>query len=153
MRVSRVAAAAAVAIISTLGVATAHAPSHTLPAGPIRDRHELMEDIGRNAKIINDALKTGSADRITGAAEKIQASATKIPGLFPPGSTDPKSRAKSEIWANWDKFAANAQKLHDSAGALAAAARNNGDVKRAADDVFAICKSCHDDFRVPQKKK
>src|SRR5262245_32378560 len=92
-------------------VARAHEPSHAIPAGPIRERHELMEGIGKNAKIIGDALKAGNETPVAAAAEKIQASAAKIPGLFPQGSTDPKSRAKPEIWTNWAKFEESAKKL------------------------------------------
>ncbi len=124
-----------------------------LPAGPIHDRHDLMEGIGKNAKVINEALKKGEAGPIAPAAEKIRTSAGKITGLFPPGSTHPKSRAKPEIWSNWSKFEGDAKQLETDAGALAAAAKGGGDVKQAADTMFGACKSCHDDFRVPEKKK
>ena len=124
-----------------------------LPAGPIRDRHHLMEGIGKNSKTIGDALKAGKTDPIAGAAEKIQADAAKITGLFPPGSTHPKSRAKPEIWTNWTKFEADAKALQTNAGALATAAKSGGNVNAAADTMFDACKSCHEDFRVPEKKK
>jgi len=124
-----------------------------LPAGPIRERHYLMEDIGKNSKVIGAALKAGDSGPVAGAAENIQADAAKITGLFPPGSSHPKSRAKPEIWTNWAKFEANAKALQSNAGALANAAKSGGDVKAAADTMFDGCKSCHDDFRVPEKKK
>jgi len=124
-----------------------------LPAGPIRDRHHLMEDIGKNSKVIGAALKAGDASPVAGAAEKIQADAAKITGLFPPGSSHPKSRAKPEIWTNWAKFETDAKGLQTDASALANAAKSGGDVKAAADTMFGGCKSCHDDFRVPEMKK
>jgi cytochrome c556 len=83
----------AAAFLLTLAFnAIAHQEMH-LPPGPIKDRHELMEGIGKNAKKIGDALKAGDTKPIPAAADGIAASAHKIPGLFPPGSTNEKSRA------------------------------------------------------------
>jgi cytochrome c556 len=126
--------------------------SEDLPAGPIRDRHELMEGIGKNAKIISDAMKSGAFDPVAGAAEKIQASAAKISALFPPGSTHEKSRAKPDIWTNWTKFEDEAKQLGNKAGALAATAKSGGDVPAGAKAMFGSCKSCHEQFRVPEKE-
>lgn len=128
-------------------------PKEELPPGPIRDRHELMEGIGKNAKAIGGALKSGDQKPIGPAAEKIRDSAGKITALFPAGSTHPKSRAKAEIWSHWDKFEQDAKQLQSDAGALADTAKSGGDVKAASDTMFGACKSCHDDFRVPEKKK
>ncbi|MFI5396039.1 MAG: c-type cytochrome [Candidatus Binatia bacterium] len=133
--------------------AAAHMKKEDLPAGPIRDRHELMEGIGKNAKIIGDALKAGNTAPVAGAAEKLQGDAAKITALFPPGSTHAKSRAKPEIWQNWPKFEEGTKELQANAGRLAAAARSGGDVRAAAKAMFGACKSCHDQFRVPEKKK
>jgi cytochrome c556 len=130
-----------------------------LPAGPIRERHELMKGIGKNAKIIGDALKAGGGQtqvgnaKIADAALSIMNSASKIPGLFPPGSTNPKSRAKPEIWTHWDKFQDNARLLAEAAGVTAQRAQSGGAIKPAADQMFGVCKSCHDEFRAPEKKE
>jgi len=123
-----------------------------LPAGPIRDRHELMEGIGKNAKIIGDALKAHNFGPVAEAAQKIQADAPKIAALFPPGSTHAKSRAKPEIWQDWAKFEAGVKQLEANAGALAAAAKSGGSVPASAQKLFDTCKGCHDQFRVPEKK-
>jgi cytochrome c556 len=154
MRKTAIVMGAIVLIAGGLRAVRAHEAK--LPAGPIRDRHDLMEGQGKNAKIIGDSLKAGGAGdrlRIADAALKIQTSASKIVALFPPGSTDPKSRAKPEIWTHWDKFQEDAKKLEATAGELANAAQSGGDVKPAADAMFGACKSCHDEFRVPEKKK
>jgi cytochrome c556 len=142
-------------IAALLGIVTAVYAQHAedLPAGPIRDRHELMEGIGKNAKVIGDALKSGNFSPVGDAAAKIETSAVKVPLLFPKGSTDPKSRAKPEIWDNWKKFEELAKQLHANAGELARTAKGGGDVKARANDLFATCKSCHDDFRKPEEKK
>ncbi|HXQ20553.1 MAG TPA: cytochrome c [Candidatus Acidoferrales bacterium] len=124
-----------------------------LPAGPIRDRHELMHGIGDNAKVINDAVKAHDFSPVAGAAEKIEAATAKILPLFPQGSTDPKSRAKPEIWTQWPKFEEGVKQLQTAAAALSTAAKNNGDVPGATKTLFGACKSCHDPFRVPEKEK
>lgn len=124
-----------------------------LPPGPIHDRHELMEEVGDNAKLIGDSLKSGNLEPVAGAATKIKDAAAKALVLFPKGSTDPKSRAKDEIWTNWDKFDGLMKELEAKAGELATAAANKGDVGAASKAMFGNCKSCHDDFRKPEEKK
>lgn len=142
-----------VMLLLACGVGTVAMSAKELPAGPIRDRHELMEGIGKNAKTIGDALKKGNTAPVAGAAQKIAADATKIVALFPAGSTHPKSRAKPEIWQDWPKFEATVKQLQTNAAALAAAAQDGGNVGSAAQGMFDTCKSCHDQFRVPEKKK
>ena len=127
-----------------------------MPAGPIRDRHELMEKIGKNAKIIGDALKAGKMGPDSGigpAAMEISTSASKIPSLFPPGSTNPKSRAKPEIWTNWKKFEETAKLLEGRAAEVANEVAAGGNIPVKAQEMFAACKSCHEEFRKPEKEK
>jgi|MudIll2142460700_1097286.scaffolds.fasta_scaffold259297_2 cytochrome c556 len=122
-----------------------------LPAGPIRDRHELMESIGKHAKKIGQAVKANDAKAVVPEAEAIRAEAQKIPALFPPGSTHERSRAKPEIWTDWKKFEASTTGLEQDASALAQAGRDGGDIGAASKKMFANCKSCHDAFRVPKE--
>jgi len=124
-----------------------------LPPGPIKDRHELMENIGGNAKKIGEALKAHDTKPIPAAADAIAADADKIPGLFPEGSTSDKSRAKPEIWKDFPKFKQISSDLAAHATALAAAAMSGGDAAAAAKTMFGDCKACHDDFRKPEEKK
>ena len=133
--------------------AAAHEDADKLPPGPIRDRHELMEKIGDHAEKIGLALKTKDNDEVVPNAEAIAEAAKKIPALFPPGSTNPHSRAKPEIWANWKQFEETAAKLHVDAIALAKAAREDIDegVASASRTMFGDCKSCHQNFRVPKE--
>jgi len=129
-----------------------------LPAGPIRDRHWLMENMGNQAEDINEAFNLGSegfdTEVIMRAAGAIAMNAHRIPSLFPKGSTDPKSRALPAIWENWDKFTALAKQLEDQAASLqrAAGAEDDEFLKEKSKTLFATCKSCHDEFRAPDKK-
>ena len=143
---------ATLTLLGAYGVGRAHEDSHDLPAGPIRDRHELMEGIGKSAKRIGEALKSGDLTPVAGAAADIQMRAGKVLPLFPLGSLHKKSRAKPEIWSNWALFESTTKKLEADAGALAATAKSNGDVGAAAKAMFSNCKSCHEQFRVPDKK-
>jgi cytochrome c556 len=153
MRKRAIVAVAVGLTMCAVTVGSANEASEKLPAGPIRDRHELMEGIGKNAKVIGDAVKAGTFEPVAAAAAKIQASAAQIDGLFPPGSTHPQSRAKPEIWTDWAKFQATTKQLAADAGALATVAQSGGDVPAAAKTLFGACKSCHDQFRVPEKDK
>lgn len=118
-----------------------------LPPGPIRDRIELMEQIGADAKAINEALKAGKPADAEAPARNIAALSPKFDTLFPEGSMAPESRAKRKIWTSWDQFQAYTTFMKDSALAVADAARDGGDVKAASRKMFKSCKSCHQDFR------
>lgn len=122
-----------------------------LPPGPIADRHVLMENIGDNAKKVGDALKAQDMKAIPPAAAAIAADARRIPALFPAGSTDPKSRAKAEIWQDFPRFEKLSQELASRADALAKAAAGGGDAGAAAKEMFSNCKACHDAFRAPEE--
>jgi cytochrome c556 len=141
-------------IIGCLFVAwqvSAHEHKEDLPAGPIRDRHALMEEIGDHAKKIGGALKQGTTEGVAAEADGISVEAKKINALFPKGSTDPKSRAKPEIWENWTEFERLSAALEKDSTALSQTARDGGDVKAAAHQMFDSCKSCHNQFRVPDE--
>jgi cytochrome c556 len=138
-------------LVGMLALARAGERAHELPAGPLRDRHELMERNGRDAKIIGDALKSGDLAPVGPAAERLRADAARIPALFLPGTTHPASRAKDEIWSHWDEFEALARELEEITGRIASAARDGGDVPAVASPLFGNCKTCHDRFRKPAR--
>lgn len=145
--------AAALFVLALSLEALAHEEMH-LPPGPIKDRHELMENIGDNAKKIGDALKAKDVKAIPAAAHTIAADAAKINALFPAGSTDPKSRALPAIWQDFPKFEKLSADLGTSAEALAKAAEDPaGDPGAAAKTMFGNCKACHDAFRKPDEKE
>ncbi|HYB99050.1 MAG TPA: cytochrome c [Candidatus Limnocylindrales bacterium] len=139
------------AAIALMSAAVANGADSKLPAGPIHDRHELMERIGGNAKIIGDAMKAGDLSPVPAAADKIKEDAAKALPLFPEGSTHESSRALPAIWEQWPKFEASMKDLEDKAGKLAEAARSGGDVGAASKAMFGNCKSCHDQFRKPDE--
>jgi cytochrome c556 len=109
-----------------------------------------MEEIGKHAKKIGDAGKAGNKKAIVPEAEAIAAKSKKAIALFPPGSTHPESRAKPEIWKDWAKFEANMAALTKAATNLATVAAADGDTGAASKELFGACKTCHDEFRVPE---
>ena len=137
-------------LCSLSAVADDHEHHKKLPAGPIHDRHELMEEIGRHAKKIGEANKKGDKKAIVPEAEAIATKAQKVTALFPPGSTHPNSRAKPEIWKDWAKFETDAAAMQKAAANLAQVAAAGGDTGAAGKQLFDNCKSCHDSFRVPE---
>jgi cytochrome c556 len=139
--------------LAAAGMVSASEHHKDLPPGPIQDRHELMEQIGDNAKIVGDALKTNDLTPLAGAARQILTDSTKILPLFPKGSTHANSRAKDEIWTDWPKFESASKEFEAKAGDLVAAASTGGDIDAAAKAMFGTCKSCHDQFRKPEEKR
>lgn len=159
-RTARGVAFLATAMMLTMPAATsADDIAKKLPAGPIRDRHLLMEEIGDQAENINDAFEVGGegfdTSIIQRAATTIAMDAHRIPDLFPKGSTDPNSRALPKIWDKWDEFVRLAKQLEDQAQKLSAAAgaEDDEDLRGKSKKMFDTCKSCHDQFRKPKDKK
>src|SRR5262245_7186176 len=83
-----------------LGAVAARGHEGKRPPGPMHDRHELMEGIGKNAKVIGEAMKAGKYETVPAAADKIEAASKKVLALFPPNTLHEHSRAKPEIWTN-----------------------------------------------------
>jgi cytochrome c556 len=82
-------------------------------------------------------------------ADALAALALMAPEGFPEGSTGENSKAKPEIWTNWDAFVAKAVALQDATAALAAAAPTltQETLGAALGPVGGACGGCHDDFR------
>lgn len=159
-RTARWMAIVATGVLMMMPVGASADDDDDLPAGPIRDRHELMEEMGDQAEDINEAFDVGGGEgfdteMIQRSAGVIAMQAHKIPDLFPKGSTDPKSRALPAIWDNWDQFVQMSKDLEQAAQSLSLAAASEDDEndREKADKVFAACKSCHDKFRKPEEKK
>lgn len=59
------------------------------------------------------------------------------------------TKAKPEIWAQMDKFRANATKMQEEVAKLNTAAKGGSldQIKAAFGEAAKTCKGCHDDFR------
>ncbi|MFN0114808.1 MAG: c-type cytochrome [Paracoccaceae bacterium] len=111
-------------------------------------RQELMDGIAKNVELLAGMGKgkvAFDAGQAEAAKAAIVAGAGKIPEAFKANETDPKSRAKPEIWANWSSFEAKAAKLGEAAGGLDVSTA--GSIKGAMDGLGKVCGGCHQDFK------
>ena len=137
------AAGLAVAVIGAGVTATqpALADSHA-----VKERKATFKQISKANKAIKAAVKAGDTAAAKEQAAIIVASADKLAGLFPKGTgrgdLDPKmTRAKPEIWSDWDTFK---EKL---AGLRGVASKVAGGDLAAAKGMGKACGACHKLFR------
>jgi cytochrome c556 len=114
-----------------------------------------MKNVGDNAKELNDKVKAGKFPEAKVNAQAIALHSTRIPELFPKGSTSETSKAKPEIWEKWGDFVKSADTLKKETDQLAVVLPTSkaDEVGAQMKKVFAACKSCHDTFRKPEKKE
>ena len=130
-----------------------HSPKLPEMKDVIAFRTYLMENIGDNAKEMNDKVKAGKIKQAKVNAQAIALHSTRIVDLFPKGSTSETSRAKEEIWQKWDEFVKASETFRtevDQFAVIAAEGKAN-EAKEKLKKVFGGCKSCHDSFRKPDK--
>lgn len=129
----------------------------------IDGRRELMRNTGGHFKDLRQKAKDGQLAAIAVNAHTLAINARHIPGLYPKGSMgtpEIKSRAKAEIWQDWDGYTAAARQLEDAATDLMKLTKNadkmgvsSAQVDTAIKAIGGACKNCHKKFRVPKKKK
>jgi len=99
-----------------------------------------------NGQVPFDAKVAAENIEITAALNRLQFSA------FIDGSDKGNTRAKPEIWAEKDKWAAAVKKSEEDVAKLSAAGKtgNLDQIKAAAGTVGQSCKACHDAYQKPQ---
>jgi cytochrome c556 len=143
---------AALAAVLGLGVAAGVAQDKE---AAIKQRQAFMKNQAEELKVIQAYIK-GEGDQTAALAKatELAANASKIPSLFPEGTSieqfPDKTRAKPDIWANWDKFKAVPVALQSETQKLEAAVKE-GNKQGAAEALAATgknaCNTCHDTFR------
>lgn len=114
----------------------------------VKARQELMDVIGMNMKTLGDMAGGKSAfDAAAADAAKVAiiAAAVEIPNVFGPKAEDPKSKAKPEIWTEFEDFKKDAKELEEAAAGLDVASVDT--LKATMGNVGAVCKDCHTEFR------
>jgi cytochrome c556 len=140
----------ALLIATVLTAGTAFAQEDVEPTDPNAiTRSELMKMQGMNAGILGK-MATGEAPYDLAKAEAAKASlietAGKIEATFKDqGAADPASKAKPEIWANWDDFLVKAKALGDAVGAMDVASAEGIGAGMGA--VGGACAACHKAYR------
>ena len=80
------------------------------------------------------------------AKAALVAASASIAVVFEPNSTDAASKAKPEVWTNWDDFAAKAKVLADAAVALDVSSAESIGAGMGA--IGGACKDCHTTYRL-----
>jgi cytochrome c556 len=115
----------------------------------IEKRQKLMKQQSADAKAIKAAVEAKDYATVQTKAKDLMATSEQIPELFPKGSTKGKTKAKAEIWENWDDFTKHAKSLRKAASELAEAAKgtDHAAVEAKVKAVSGACGSCHKAFR------
>jgi cytochrome c556 len=145
-------------IIAAVGIVLSSAAfaheGHEHATGAVRERMELMTDIGKRVLAISKRLRANKElDRIAPDARAIKEASIKILEEFPPGSTQFPTAAKPVVWQQWDDFTEKAKKLQIEAEKLSTANPGDSDALRAQFRAVAFaCDGCHETYRVPKEK-
>lgn len=126
--------------------------------GPVKARQGQFNILAINLGILGDMARGKTAyDAVAAqsAADTIVAvSMIQQPPLFPEGSSAADlggTRAKAEIWGDWDGFAEKWSDLGTAAAGLQqAAATGQEALGPAVGQLGGTCKACHDSFRAPE---
>ncbi len=122
------------------------------PGAAIETRKAVMASIGAHMNGIKAGMAAKNGKAVAGHAGAIAALAPILPGLFPKGSGPEagETRAKAEIWQQWDKFVAAAEALKTEATELTLVTEL-GDTAEIAAQFGAMaragCGACHRPFR------
>jgi cytochrome c556 len=122
------------------------------PADPVKARHQIMEQMGKDAKAGGAILKGETpfdAAKAAAIFTSMSNGAANFGKYFPAGSDKGKTEASPAIWAkpaDWQAALTKFQK--DTAAAAAAKPQNVADFGKQFGAVTANCKSCHESFRV-----
>lgn len=151
MRITLFVAVGSVALASAVLAAKPLTKAQALTV--MHDRHEGMEDVGKQNKILRRELTAASPNlgAVRGAAATIARHSAEATHWFPAG-TGPnlgKTGAKPEIWQKPQDFAVKLHNFQLAARALDAAAKA-GDlsaIKARYADIGGTCKACHDGYR------
>lgn len=114
----------------------------------VHARQTLMDGNGAAMGVLG-AMAKGEREFDAAAAEVAKqgviAHAGEIPAKFTENASDPESKAKAEIWTNWDEFVKYAAALGTVAAALDATSLDG--VKAGLGPIGGACKDCHTEFR------
>jgi cytochrome c556 len=124
----------------------------------LKERKDLMRSNNSAVRTIDKAAKQNDFTAIEEHAKQIVANMDKVAALFPKGSTSENSRAKADIWENWDSFKEKSLATKTAAEELAkaAAAKDSAQleakVKALGTSSSGTCGDCHQPFRAPSRR-
>ena len=122
------------------------------PGDAIQTRKAVMASIGAHMNGIKAGIAAKNGKLVAGHARALAALAPVLPHLFPKGSGPGagETRARQDIWENWDDFVAKTKALHEEAVELAEVAEL-GDMALVGAQFGVMaqagCGACHRRFR------
>lgn len=145
-------------LLVLLALMSAQALAHKGATGVVKERMDMMDDIGDNMKGMKAMVQRKQpfdAAKMARHADSIRQASTHIKKVFPKGSLKHPSEALPSVWEDWDKFSSLANKLTVEAEKLREIAKTQD--QRAVMKQFArvgkTCSGCHTDFRKKKDKK
>ena len=144
----------AFAVVLSWTAALAH-KGHEHATGAVRERMELMTDMGERLLAISKRLRANKElDRIAADARAIKDASGKLTSQFPPGSTQFPTAAKPVDWLQWEDFTEKAKKLQMEAEKLSTTSPSDGDALRKQFRAVAYaCDGCHKTYRTPKETR
>jgi cytochrome c556 len=143
-------AVSAIALLALVGAGASLADDAATLDARIATMKAQGKDMAGIKAFIDDKADLASAQA---AGADLVTQVAKIPDLFPKGTgmaeMPGKSYARPAVWADWDKFLADAKAANDKAAALNAALKG-GDkaaIGVAFGDMGKACGACHEPFR------
>jgi len=146
----------AAAAFCALAIAAACMPSgaHDHATGVVKERMDMMEAMAKRMKAIRERID-GKRDLATvrTEAQAIASSAAHVVHLFPKGSTQRPTDAKTTIWQNWADFERKATALEAESKKLVNVDPRDFDALSAQfRAVSETCGACHEKYRTKSRK-
>jgi cytochrome c556 len=142
------------ALVAAAATASLAHEGHEHATGVVRERMELMTDMGHRLVAISKRLRANNElNRIPDDVRAIHDLAAKILPLFPAGSNQYPTAAKPELWKNPDDFKDKAKALEIEAEKLTQTSIADGKALRDQFRAVAFaCDACHDKYRMTGRK-
>ena len=114
-------------------------------ADVVSDRKAGFKANAASMKTIAAAIGGGDNQTVINQAETISSWAHKIPSYFPEGSGLGDTKARAEIWDNFDDFTALSKANGTAANKLVLAAKSGdrGAMRAGLKNLGISCKGCH----------
>ena len=139
------------AAVAAVGVSP-RAHAHQNATGVVKERMDLMKEMGVRTKAIGRMLKGKTSldpEFVREAAIFIGAASSSFRDMFPPGSDQKPTETLPAVWSEWPRFESSLDELSETAAELEEAAKDADEeaILRGFVNVAKACKSCHERFR------
>ena len=136
-----------------LAVSCLSAAAHDHATGVVKERMEMMETMAKRMKSIRERIeRRRDLDAIKPDAEAIASLAPHLLHLFPPGSTQKPTDARSAIWQQWPDFERKANELETESKKLVSTSPDDfGAANAQVRAVTQTCVACHEKYRTKRR--